>query len=472
MSQLAAATRRQMSQAERVIFASGDIFGGGGAALISVLYLFYLTDIIGLNPGLAGLALLIPKIWDAVNNPLMGIISDNFRSKWGRRRPFIAAGGFLLIASLALIWAPIGAWPSQIAKMGFAMGANLFYATVATMVAVPYGSLSTEVSTDYDERNQINVMRLAFSTVASAGCTLAGTMLLGAYTKGQLTSLALYATLVIGFGLLFTIPVVLVGLRTQERAPIPAGRAGMSMQTLLEPLSSNPFRMLLWLYLCQALTMDVISALIVYYSLYVVKVNVTVFLGIFIAVNLVGFVVVGRLVKTVSKNLIYRALIPLALVGALIMGAWPSSWPPAGMYLVGGLIAVGVAGGVLMSWVMFPDVIDDEELRTGQRNAGTYSGLMTLIRGLATAIAVQLIGLMLQVTGYQKPEQYANPVQPAATLTGIRVTITATVIVLMGLGWFVAGRYLLTRKVCETNQAKLEKLRASTEHFKLGGQPQ
>lgn len=61
-----------MTASERIIFAAGDIFGGGGAALISVLYLFYLTDIIGIPPAWAGLALLIPKIWDAINDPLMG----------------------------------------------------------------------------------------------------------------------------------------------------------------------------------------------------------------------------------------------------------------------------------------------------------------------------------------------------------------------------------------------------------------
>ena len=59
-----------MTTPERIVFAAGDIFGGGGAALISVLYLFYLTDVIGIPPGYAGLALLIPKIWDAINDPL------------------------------------------------------------------------------------------------------------------------------------------------------------------------------------------------------------------------------------------------------------------------------------------------------------------------------------------------------------------------------------------------------------------
>lgn len=92
-----------MRASERIAFAAGDIFEGGGAALISVLYLFFLTDIVGLPPASAGLALLIPKIWDAINDPLMGALSDNARTRWGRRRPFIALGGSLLVVAIAAI---------------------------------------------------------------------------------------------------------------------------------------------------------------------------------------------------------------------------------------------------------------------------------------------------------------------------------------------------------------------------------
>lgn len=456
-------SRPQMRASERVIFAAGDIFGGGGAALISVLYLFFLTDIIGLPPASAGLALLIPKIWDAINDPLMGALSDNARTRWGRRRPFIALGGALLVLAIAAIWAPIGGWDSTTAKTAWAIGANIVYTTVATMIAVPYGSLSTEVTTDYEERNRINVMRLAFSTISSALCTLAGTALLGGYTSGTLSAVELYGLIVAIFGTLFVVPVLAVAIHTRERAPIPTERAQLSIAGVLRPLKHGPFRKLLGLYLCQALTMDVVSALIVYYALYVVRLNVTVFLGIFIVVNLLGFLVVGRLVKTVSKNVIYSTLIPVALLGALGIGAYPSSWPSWGAYGFGLLVAIGVCGAVLMSWVIFPDVIDEAELSTGVRNAGAFSGLMTLVRGVATALAVQGIGLMLQFTGYRAPEDYANAVQPQAVLAGIRFTMAGAIIVLLSIGWWIAGRWPLTRPVCEQMQRDLAALRGGGE---------
>ena len=80
---------------------------------------------------------------------------------------------------------------------------------------------------------------------------------------------------------------------------------------------------------------------------------------------------------------------------------------------------------------------------------------MTLIRGLSTAVAVQLIGLMLQFTGYQVPTDYFQPTQPDAVQLGIRATMAGTIIVLMSIGWVVSGRYPLTRPVCEQMQVEL-----------------
>ena len=110
---------------------------------------------------------------------------------------------------------------------------------------------------------------------------------------------------------------------------------------------------------------------------------------------------------------------------------------------------------------MFPDVIDDAELTTGQRNAGAFSGLMTLTRGLSTALAIQLIGLMLQLTGYRVPTDYFQPTQPDAVQIGIRATMAGTIIVLMSLGWWISGRYPLTRPVCERMQVQLREQRVA-----------
>ena len=92
----------KVSKKEKAFFAAADFYGGGGQALIGVLYLVFLMEVLGLGPILASLIVTICEIWDAFTDPLMGRVGDNFRSKWGRRRPFIVVGGMLLIVAFCL----------------------------------------------------------------------------------------------------------------------------------------------------------------------------------------------------------------------------------------------------------------------------------------------------------------------------------------------------------------------------------
>lgn len=124
---------------EKLIFCAGDLSGGGGQSIASVLYLIFLTNIVGLNPGWAGTVLMLSKMWDAVSAPLMGVISDNTRSPMGRRRPYILAGGILLLPAMALMGIP-PAFEGQAAKVAYMTAVYVFYSTVSTVVSVLYCS--------------------------------------------------------------------------------------------------------------------------------------------------------------------------------------------------------------------------------------------------------------------------------------------------------------------------------------------
>lgn len=98
---------KEIRMPEMLLFASADIFGGGGQSILSVLYLIYLTNILNISPAWAGAVIMIAKAWDAISDPMMGAISDNTRSRFGRRKPYLVLGGGLLVLSMALLWLPI-----------------------------------------------------------------------------------------------------------------------------------------------------------------------------------------------------------------------------------------------------------------------------------------------------------------------------------------------------------------------------
>ncbi|GAB3624947.1 MFS transporter [Mariniluteicoccus endophyticus] len=450
----------EITARERVQFALGDVFAGGASSLIAVVYLIFLTDVVGLDPALAGTAVLVAKIWDSINDPLTGALSDRTRTRWGRRRPWIFCGSLLLVGGMALLWNPAPPVDSQLAKMFWAMGSYIVYNTIQTTMAVPYASFSTEIATDPVQRDKVNTLRLLFSTVSSATVTLVATQLLEAYARREIDETGLYVRIVLGFGLVFALPMMGVALFCRERVPLPPERGELNFfGGFLKPLQIRPMRYLMGMYLCQAIAWDIVSAMVIYYaSNVVVGVKSFNLLAMFIAVNIIAFPVIRFLVVRVSKHRLYATLLPLALVAITVVAFYPRSWPPVGVYVAGFCLAVGMAGAQLLPWVMFPDVLDAAELETGRRDAGSFGGLMTFTRGLGTALTLQAIGLVLKVTGYQ-PTLRGVGEQPDSAVLGMRLIMFCGVFMLLSVGWLVARRYPLTIDVVREMKPRLEELR-------------
>lgn len=439
--------KNQMRTSEKIIFAWGDVFGGGAQALIGVLYLIFLTDVIGINPGLAATAILVSKVWDAISDPLMGVISDNTRTKFGRRRPYILIGGFLVIIAFALMWMPYGGWQTETSKLIYAIATYLLYSTVATVIAVPYSSLSAEITTDVSERNKVNIIRLIVSTVATAVCTLIPSMILEEFKKGNITINYFYIIVGIGFGLFFALPLILIGFFTKERAVIPQQKSVFHLDTFVKPLRVKSFRGLIYMYLCQSISMDILSAGIMYYAIYVVLGSPTVFLGIFIGIQLIMFPIINKNINKIDKKKIYYYGLPVAIIGFMMVGMYPSNWPVYGAYLLTAVTAFGFAGAQLMSWIIFPDAVDVGELMFQERATGSFSGIMTFIRKTSSAIAIQIFGIMLVISGYVKPTDLVpKPTQPLTAQLGIRVAMAASFVILMTIGYFVARNFVLTNE--------------------------
>lgn len=441
---------RTMNKGEKGFFAFADIYGGGGQALIGVLYFFFLTNVINLQPALAGVVTLISEIWDAISDPLMGVIGDNTRSKMGRRRPYILASGCLLVVAFALIFLPITSMDDTW-KFIYCATTYLFYNTVSTMFNVSYSSMSAEISNVSEERDSANVLRLVVSTVGAAVCTLLPSIVLDMYKDGKIDITTLYLIIGIGFGLLFAVPVILCAIFVRERVRPSDEKAEFKVNDLVEPLKIRPFRQLVGMYLGQALCMDVFSTGVAMFASYVTKPkgSVTVFLGIFIAVQLCAFPIVNKLIKKVDVNVIYRFGLPLSVVALIAFAIFGSNLYVA--YVCVFFIALGFAGAQLTSWIMFPHTVDAGELVSSKRQSGGCSAIMTFARKSSSALVIFLFSLVLQFTGYD-----ANlEVQNVSAQNGIKYVMAFTCIIFMILGFVMAKRYVLSKAKNEQVQKYL-----------------
>lgn len=449
---------KSMRKGERGFFAFADFYGGGGQALIGVLYFFFLTNVIGLAPALAGIVTLISEIWDAISDPLMGVLSDNTKTKMGRRRPYILAGGCLLAVAFSLIFLPVrgmnDGW-----KFVYCAATYLFYNTVSTMINVAYSSMSAEISEHSEERDSANVLRLVVSTASAALCTLLPSIVLDAYKKGSIDVTTLYLVVGVGFGVLFALPVILCAIFVRERVQTPENKRKFSFKEIVEPLKNRPFRQLVGMYLGQSLCMDVFSTGVAMFAIYVTspKGSVTVFLGIFIAVQLCAFPLVNKLIKTVDVNRIYGFGLPLSVVALVAFALFGSNLYAA--YACVFFVAVGFAGAQLTSWIMFPHTVDAGEFLFGKRQSGSCSATMTFARKSSSALVIFLFSMVLQFTGYNE----ALEVQPIAAQNGIKYVMAFTCILFMVFGFVMAKRYVLSK---EKNQ-RVQKYLALQREGKL-----
>lgn len=443
-------TPKPFSTKERFVFAAADIWGGGGQTIISVLYLVFLTNVLGIRPGLAGTTLLFTKIWDAVIDPVLGVVGDNTRTRWGRRRPYLIFGGVALLMAMALLWLPVR-FNSDVARAAFIAVTNMFFATIASMVAIAYSSLSTELTNDYEQRNKVNITRLAISLTATAVCSLLPTIFFDMLTDGRISVGQFYAIIVGGFGLVFTVPIVIAGLYTRERVPYSDEKVPLNPLTLVEPLRVKAFRRLVALYVTQTVTLDTVSAVVIYYGLYVVPgVNATIFLGCFLAAQLLMMPVFNRLMSRVSKTKLYRTGLPVAMLGAIAIGLYPAGGPALGVYVITFLTALGFAGALVMSWIIYPDIVDIGELVEGQRKAGTYSATMTFIRQISSALTMFILGNALELTGFVTPTELVKvPQQPEATVWAIRLVIMLTFVLLSANAFRIARDLKLSPAISE-----------------------
>lgn len=441
--------RKELGIKESLIFASGDLFGGGAQVMIGFYYLIFLTDIVGLRPSLAGLVVLVSKFWDAISDPLMGLITDGTESRFGRRKPYFLAGFFGIIAAFLLLWYPISS-SNQLITFSYVLFAYLFYSTVNTMVMVPYSAMSSEISEDVIRRNNANGMRLFFSQVSSLLCAvlpLEIVKLFGDIQTGYLVMAGL-------FGVFFAVPFLLIFFFTEERIIVKAEKTRFSLKDIAAPFRIRSFRILIGIYLSAFLTMDVVSAVFAYYMKYYLNRpgELNLVLGTMLITQIVLVPLVMYSANRIGKARTLRYSTYIWIIGVALLGLLTPEWQGAAVYFNAAIMGIGLIGGIVIPWIMYPDVTDVGELVFGRRKSGSFSGVMTFMRKLSSALGIFLVSVSLDIAGYIEPvKEMVNGktvetafAQPDSVITALKIVLVAFPVVFLGIVLLNSFRYPLS----------------------------
>ena len=255
----------------KLAFGSGDWSSSSFGTLRQIFYAIFITDVVGLEPRLASIAALIGIFWDAVNDPLVGVLSDRIKTRWGRRRPFLLWFSIPFgLGFVILWWAP--PFESQLALAAFVTFAFMLSDTFQTLVIVPLYALTPEITLDYDERTSLTGYRMFFNLFASLVTAVAAPAIVDSVLASGATQQQGY--LIVGslFGGLATVPLLLIFFfireRTRTQAEIEHEESISFMDSVRTAWSNIPFRFATGLYMLNWITFDLVALTLPFFIAY------------------------------------------------------------------------------------------------------------------------------------------------------------------------------------------------------------
>jgi GPH family glycoside/pentoside/hexuronide:cation symporter len=430
----------ELTRGKKLMYGAGDIGFSLTSTILGVYFLFFMIEVVGLRPGIAAIPIAIGKIWDFVNDPIFGYISDRTRTRWGRRRPFLLFGPLPLALTFTMLWYRPG-FESTTALVAYYSIAYIIFEASATLIYMPYFALTPELTSDYDERTSLTSYRMFFSILGSLLAFTLPLIIIGTFSPQNASKVLLMGGI---FGLVSALPMFLTFFGTREREDL----IDLERPTLLESIKSVwkniPFRYGLGIFLATWISVDILQSSLLFYVKYVVQRDAQndVIMATIFVVAMFALPIWNWVSKRWSKRYAYMFGIAFWAVVQMVMMTLNPSTPMLLILILCSMAGIGVAAAHVLPWAILPDAIEWYEYQTGERHEGMFYSVTTLARKITSAGAVPLIGPILELTGYQPNVLQQSP----EAINGIRMIIGPIPAILLAVGIFIAYKYPLERE--------------------------
>ena len=418
-------------------FGVGDLGGNLFFTVSGFYFLFYLTDIVHLDARVAGTILMVAKVWDAVTDPAVGYLSDVTITRWGRRRPYLIAGSFLIIVALMMLFTPPPAVP-----VVWVLIATCLANTAYTCINIPYGALTPEITNDYHQRTVLNGWRMSFAVVGSfvgAAAILPLVKLFGGGPAG-------WNGMGLAIGAVIALSTLVVVVTIDER-PL-TSRPSISLRAILrsyrEVLTQRTFLLALLPWALHITGINVIQGALLYYFrvIYQDEGAFQIALPILLGSAIVSIPAWVMISKRIGKRASYNIGMSIFAISVITFFAIGHTEGPIVAYIVMAIAGTGFATQYVMPFAILPDVVDADYAETGVKREGVYYGLWTFASKLGQAVALNLTGWVLHLANYSEG---APPIaQPPSALMGIRLLTGPIPALFFGIGVVVLRRYPIT----------------------------
>lgn len=458
----------------KLLYGSGDWGISSIGMMRSIFLALYLTDVVGLEPRLASFGALVGIVWDAVNDPIIGILSDRLQSRWGRRRPFLLWFAIPFGLSFIILWSAPN-WDNQIALLVYVTLSFMISDTLTTLVSVPFLSLTPELTPDYDERTSLTSFRSFFQLVGALSMVIAAPSIIDMVLEAGGTQQQGFMFVGALFGAIGAIPLILIGLLIRERAKPEQTESMPFRETLRIAWQNIPFRYSVGIHLLNWSAVDVVAVTFPYFLLYWVaqgdllaSINFagidlayeSAFFGILMLVCILFVPFWLWLSKLRNKREAYiLGMCFWVIVTFMIYFIQPGQ--TTYLFILAALAGIGVSAAYTMPDALFADVIEWDELRTRRRQEGIFYGIRALIRKLTGALMIFLTLQALGWSGYVSPPEGALQfMQSDSALQMIRLLVSPFGAIMLSGTIMLAWLFPLSREKHHRIQRLLEKRRA------------
>jgi GPH family glycoside/pentoside/hexuronide:cation symporter len=412
-------------------------FGQAFMFMFTGMYLLkYSTDVLGVAPAVMGTIFLVSRLWDAISDPLAGYLSDRTESRWGRRRPWLMVGALPVCVVFFFMLTPPETLSGSALNMWMAVCVIGFYTTM-TVYSMPHDALGAELTSNYSERNRVFGVKRAVSGIGTL--VLFGSI--GVIADSDSPRDVAY-WLAVGGGIVSLCLMWIPAFFLRERTDYQGRGAKLPFKALMDVLRNPHARLLLVMFFLQQIGIGGVSLVAAYWADYVLgdaKFLMWLMGSLFLA-SVLAIPVWIRLGHHFEKRTL--VLVSMATVGAALASV---AWIPAGGFTLT-IIVASIAGFAIACLdVVLPsiqaDVIDYDELQTGERKEGVYFAVWHFAAKTSSGISLLLVGLTLSLVGLE-----ADVEQTETAKLGIRALMSGMPLLTYGTGIFLFRRFSLTRE--------------------------
>lgn len=448
-------------------YSYANMYMGGAGYIISMYFTVFLTDVVNLSLNQAGIVVMLATIWDAVTDPVMGIITDRTRSKTGKHRRYLLCGIPLMVISYTLMWNSFGlnGKTNPALAMAYFVIVYMLYKTAYTVIGVPHTAMLPELAPEYNLRTQYNSVGYLFNSagmVPAFGIVVAILAIFG--SNDNLTSESKAPFLVIGIVLsvFFGLAVFLTYYKTREPSSLNNKNEKLDIRYIIHEyvlvFKNKSFRQYFFMSLAYQFATGFYANSKVYYIKYLANQysGYALFNAVAGVAEAAAFPLNYALTMKHGKKKCGNIVTPLMVAGlaiGLIMQSGGSFIWSALMMLSMLLYPFGMSGLGFVSTNIFPDLTDVDELITGRRREGVIATFSTLIKKSISGVMAAMVGFTLQsfglITG-DTVSQYEKTTgtlfeQSDSAILGVRICVAVIPIVAAIISLVLLKRFRMTK---------------------------